>query len=77
MTKSELAILKALNAADRKVATRNNLRTAAGLTIRGFNIVAQRMQHASLIARAEGLGEMTLTMAGIKALRAAGESVVL
>ncbi len=64
--------LGALDAAENKRLTQDELRRNAGVTSRGFNILVPRMEGRSLIAwdRSGARPYLTLTWGGMKALRA-------
>jgi len=72
LTKSELAILKALDATSDKIAEPHDLQIVSGLTQRGFWIVLHRMEDNALLARLEGWGmHFTITFKGMQVLKAA------
>jgi DNA-binding MarR family transcriptional regulator len=68
LTKSELSILKSLDAAPEKVADFQTIRRQVGLSQRGFRTVVNRLEDANFIGRA-GFCELTLTFKAIRTLR--------
>lgn len=68
LTKSERAILVALNGAPEKRLTFDQARRAAKLTPRGFWIVLRRLEGANRVGQVGGATVLTITFGGLRAI---------
>jgi predicted transcriptional regulator of viral defense system len=71
LTRSQLNILKALDAAQAKTLSFRDTSEASGLTFRGLRIVLHRLEDQNMLARCDQHGlDFTLTFGGMRALKA-------